>query len=172
MEQHYGKSLNKIIRREVFQPLCLEDMHYVTKLSKQQFRQAATGHNDDGSPLIGSYQRYVGQAAAGLWSSAIDYANFTRAILEIQAGKTNSILRPETVQMALKRYYGHRSLIFHLGEEDRPYWGGNVKGFYFQMQAKPEEIWVAVAVMNRDLNWRLGGPTVWQVGRLARQTSN
>ncbi len=170
LEQHYGKSLNEVIRQEVFQPLCLEDMHYATGLSGSQLQQAAKGHNDDGSPFAGGYQRYVGQAAAGLWSSAIDYANFTRAILEIQAGKANSILRPETVQMALKRHYGHRSLIFHVGDKDRPYWGGNVQGFYFQMQVKPEENWVAVAVMNRNLNWRLGGPAVWQTGMLAKQS--
>ncbi len=169
LENHYGKPLHEVIEREVFQPLCLEHSFYATELTAEQAKSVAQGHLDDGEPMPDGYRRYVVHADAGLWTTAVDYVKLMRSLLDSNAGKTGGLLRPATVRMAMAERWGHRSLLFHVSENGLPYWGGNAKGYYFSMQAHPEENWVSVVMMNRDLNWRLGSPVVWQLGLLAKQ---
>lgn len=169
LEQHYGTDFNSLMQREVFAPLGLKNTFYATELNEAQATRALMGHTDSGQPLSGGYRRYVALGAAGLWTTAQDYVTFTRAILDSSAGQADCILSPEIVSMALADRYGHRSLLFHLSDKGLPYWGGNARGYYFTMQAHPAEDWVAVNIMNRNLNWRLGGPVVWQLGLLGKQ---
>jgi CubicO group peptidase (beta-lactamase class C family) len=169
LEQHYDEPLNTIIQREVFRPLCLEQMFYATELLPGQRKQAIMGRLENGEAVKDGYKRYVAQADAGLWTNAKDYTKLVRALLDIKRGKEQSILQPKTVEMAFAEHYGHRSLLSHLDKGGNPYWGGNAKGYYFTMQAHFTEDWVAVVAMNRDLNWRLGSPVVWQLGMLAKQ---
>jgi CubicO group peptidase (beta-lactamase class C family) len=169
LEQHYKEPLDAIIQREVFRPLCLGNLFYATALNPSQLKRAAMGHMKSGEAVQGGYKRYVAQSDAGLWTNAADYAKLVRALLDINQGKEGSILLPETVEMAFAERYGHRSLLSHMSESGHPYWGGNSKGYYFTMQAHFAEDWVAVVAMNRDLNWRLGSPVVWQLGMLGKQ---
>lgn len=169
LEDLYGEDLQTIADREIFNPLCLEDMFYASELPADMVSRASVGHKENGSVLPGNYQRYVSTGCHGLWATPLDYVHFVRAILDIQHGKTNSILKPKTVNMAMKRAYGHRSLLFHLSADGSPYWGGNAKGFYFNMQVDMKNDWVSAVAMNRQLNWRLGGPVLGQTFSLAKQ---
>ncbi|MFK8165160.1 MAG: serine hydrolase [Lewinella sp.] len=169
LEQHYQEPLDAIIQREVFRPLCLENMFYATELDPSQLKHAAMGHMENGGVLRGGYKRYVALSDAGLWTTAEDYATLVRSLLDIRKGKQEGILLPETVKMAFADRHGHRSLLSHVSEKGNPYWGGNTKGYYFTMQAHFADDWVSVVAMNRDLNWRLGSPVVWQLGMLGKQ---
>lgn len=168
VEDVYGEDLQTIAHREIFQPLCLEDMFYAAELPTNRLAQAAGGHNEDGSKLPGNYLRYT-VGCHGLWATPLDYLRLVREILAIQQGKTESILRPETAKMAMERAYGHRSLLFHLSDDGNPYWGGNAKGFFFNMQVDLKNDWVSVVAMDRQLNWRLSGPVIGQTFLRAQQ---
>ncbi|MEL7163233.1 MAG: serine hydrolase domain-containing protein, partial [Bacteroidota bacterium] len=169
LEDHYGESFATVMEREIFRPLGLEDMVYATELTPAQLRRAAKGHEEDGDAWPGTYQRYVAQGSHGLWATPRDYVRFVRAMVDIRDGLTNSVLQPATVEQAMNTTYGYRSLLFHVNDNGLPYWGGNAKGYYFQMQAHPEENWISAAAVNRQLNWRMGGPLIWQAGKLAKQ---
>ncbi|MEM9527925.1 MAG: serine hydrolase domain-containing protein, partial [Bacteroidota bacterium] len=168
LEDSYGEDLQTIVAREVLLPLGIKDMYYQTELTPNQLARAAKGHKENGKPWPGDYQRYVTTGNHGLWSTPLAYVRFIRALLDIWQGKEGSILQPATVKEAMTTTYGHRSLLFHLGN-GQPYWGGNAKGYYFQMQANLEENWVAAVAVNRQLNWRLGGPVLGQAGLLVKQ---
>ncbi|MTB51087.1 serine hydrolase [Lewinella sp. W8] len=169
LEDHYGEPLAAIMDQEVFAPLGLNNSFYATELSDLQLRGVASGHRDNGAAWPDGYRRYPEQGFTGLWTTPTDYVRLVRAVLDAANGASGGILSPATARRAMERGHGFRSLIFHLNDEGLPYWGGNAKGFYFQMQAHPAEDWICVAAVNRNLNWRLGGPVVWQGGLLAKQ---
>jgi len=169
LEDYYGEDLQTIADREIFTPLCLESMVYASELPTELADKAPLGHDKDGSAWPGGYQRYVATGSHGLWTTPLDYARFVRALFDIRDGKTSSILQPATVQMAMKRAYGFRSLLFHIGQNGAPYWGGNAKGYYFTLMVNTKEDWISVVAMNRQLNWQLGGPVAGQTGLLAKQ---
>ncbi|SER01145.1 serine hydrolase [Neolewinella agarilytica] len=169
LEDYYGEDLQTIADREIFTPLCLESMIYASELPDELASRAPAGHDKDGSPWPGGYQRYVATGSHGLWTTPLDYTRFVRALFDIRDGKTNSILQPATLQMAMKRAYGFRSLLFHVGQDGEPYWGGNAKGYYFTLMVNAKENWISVVAMNRQLNWQLGGPVAGQAGLLAKQ---
>ncbi len=169
LEDYYGEGLQTIADREIFTPLCLESMIYASELPEELAGKAPSGHDKDGSPWLGGYQRYVATGSHGLWTTPLDYARFVRALFDIRDGKTNSILQPATIQMAMKRAYGFRSLLFHVDQSGEPYWGGNAKGYYFTLMVNTQENWISVVAMNRQLNWQLGGPVAGQAGLLAKQ---
>jgi CubicO group peptidase (beta-lactamase class C family) len=169
LEDHYGEPLADIMDREVFAPVGMTNSFYATELNKGQLVGAAKGHEDNGNPWPDGYRRYPELACAGMWTTPTDYVRMVRAVLNAAQGQEGGILSPATAKASLERGHGFRSLLFHVNGEGLPYWGGNAKGFYFQMQAHPEENWICAVAMNRDLNWRLGGPVVWQGGLLAKQ---
>lgn len=168
LEDAYGEDFQTIVAREVLQPLGIKDMYYQTELTPALLAQSTKGHKENGTPWPGGYQRYVTTGNHGLWSTPLAYVKFVRAILDIWQGKEGSILEPTTVKSAMETTYGYRSLLFHQSNGNA-YWGGNAKGYYFQMSANLEENWVAAVAVNRQLNWRLGGPVLGQAKLLVKQ---
>ena len=92
LERLTGKSLETLVREEVFEPLHLKNSSFVWQ---EKFgANAASGHDDKGQPVpISHFGAAYG--AFSLFSTAADYSRFLRALM---AGKG---LKPATARLLL-----------------------------------------------------------------------
>ncbi|MEZ4686698.1 MAG: hypothetical protein R3B47_11705 [Bacteroidia bacterium] len=145
---------------------------YAIELTNEQLATTCTGHDDEGKTLPGGYYRYPEQGASGLWTTPRDYARLVLHVMEAAQGSDNRLISPELAREGMSLQSGHRSLIFHINEYGNLYWGGNGKGYYMSMQAWPETGLVAVAACNKNLQWKLVNPALWQTYNWAEQAGN
>ncbi len=61
----------------------------------------AKGHHAGGEPVTHGYRTYSGEAAAGLWTTATDLAQFTLSIQSAAAGQSDSILTQKMANQML-----------------------------------------------------------------------
>lgn len=93
----------EILQREVLAPLAMYGASFEQTPPPDRMTNAAAGHDWDGTTIPGRWHRYVEQAAAGLWTSAADYARFLLGLQAAYAGVPGSLLSLATArEMASK----------------------------------------------------------------------
>lgn len=162
LEHHYKKPLTEIVRTTILDPLGMTDTEYTAELNGEAQQLSAIGHDDNGEPIEGGYRRYPETGIAGMWTTPRDYCKLVRHVMDAANGLDNSIISVELAEMGLKQQFIHRSLIFNVNGDGKVYWGGNGKGFFMSMQAWVKEGIIAVAACNKNLQWRLVNPSLWQ----------
>lgn len=92
LEELWDLPAPEIYRREVLEPLGMAASTFAQPLPAALAAGAASGHDDTGAPVPGRCHVYPEYAAAGLWTTAADYARFLIAIQEALAGRPGAIL--------------------------------------------------------------------------------
>ena len=81
-----------LLRETVFDKLAMTDSSYEQPLPQTRIPLTATGTYQDGSEVAGKWHIYPEMAAAGLWTTPTDLAQFAIEIALSKIGKSNRIL--------------------------------------------------------------------------------
>lgn len=92
LEDLRGRPAGRIFDETCLAPLGMTNSTFRQALPPEMDARAATGHDQDGAPVPGRRHIYPELAAAGLWTTAADYARFLIGIQEAAAGKPGAIL--------------------------------------------------------------------------------
>ncbi|OOG18997.1 hypothetical protein BWD42_03310 [Sphingobacterium sp. CZ-UAM] len=92
------KDYTSIMNEKVLLPLGMKNSTFAQPLPAAQAALAATAYSADGKPVEGRYHVYPEQAAAGLWSTAEDYAKFVIDIQHTLAGKSSTVISKKTAE--------------------------------------------------------------------------
>lgn len=101
-------SFATLMNRLVLQPLNMDSSTFENPLPKSRVAQASVAHPSNGVPLEGNYPVYPEMAAAGLWSTPKDLANFGIDLLKSLRGSTDQLLQQSTLQDMLKPQLRHQ----------------------------------------------------------------
>ena len=110
MEEASGTSFPKLMKESLFDPLELMNSTFEHNLSEKQQKMIAKAYKEDGKMVDGGYYIYPEKAAAGLWTTSMDYANMIVELEKSYLGESDKIIRPETSRRMLKRYRGDMAL--------------------------------------------------------------
>ncbi|MGE8242924.1 MAG: serine hydrolase domain-containing protein, partial [Sphingobacterium sp.] len=92
------KDYTSIMDEKVLLPLGMKNSTFAQPLPAAQAEYAATAYSADGKPVEGRYHVYPEQAAAGLWSTAEEYAKFVIDIQHTLAGKSSTVISKKTAE--------------------------------------------------------------------------
>ena len=87
-----GKDYGSIMEEKVLSPLGMKNSTFAQPLPESKRQFAATAYTMDGKKVVGRYHVYPEQAAAGLWSTAEDYARFVIDIQRTLNGKSSLVI--------------------------------------------------------------------------------
>jgi CubicO group peptidase (beta-lactamase class C family) len=108
---------DRFMQQAVLNPLKMTNSSYAQPLPAEQAALAATGYYSGGKAVEGKWHLYPEMAAAGLWTTASDLAQFALAIQQTIAGSTNGIIPPSMArQMVTNQSESDGLGVFLLGE--------------------------------------------------------
>ncbi|MGE8427346.1 MAG: serine hydrolase [Sphingobacterium sp.] len=93
-----GKDYSSIMEEKVLAPLGMKNSTFAQPLPESKKQFAATAYIVDGKKVEGRYHIYPEQAAAGLWSTAEDYARFVIDIQRTLNGKSSIVISKEMAE--------------------------------------------------------------------------
>ncbi len=153
-----GRPFSQILQRVVFLKLGMSRSTYEQPLPPAWASAAASGHRPNGSVVPGRWHTYPEMAAAGLWTTPYDLAQFVREIMLAQEGKSDRILSHVMVEMMLtpvKEGYGLGFFLKGNGQDFQFSHSGGNEGFRCYLMAYPERGQGAVIMTNSDLGSNL-----------------
>ena len=150
---HYQMDFPSLMQRYVLDPLGMSDSFFAIELSEQQLEQLAIGYGPGEKRVPGDYRRYPEMAAAGLYTTASDYARFVLHTLDATKGLENSILSKAVAAAAMLPNNTDDNLLFNQWEKEYG-WGGASYGYFTQFEADAvQKDWVVVVFTNDHMNW-------------------
>lgn len=113
VEESYGQPYHEILAEQVLEPLGMADSTFAQPLPAGLAGRTAAGHGWDGRRVEGGWHVYPEQAAAGLWTTAADYARFLIALQQSFLGAPGALLEAQTARQMVQIPPGGQS--FGLG---------------------------------------------------------
>lgn len=99
----FGESYEAILAREVLEPLGMSDSTFSQPLPDALSENAASGHDLSGAMVKGRWHTFPEQAAAGLWTTAADYARFLIGLQSAYLGRPGALIsQPVAKEMATR----------------------------------------------------------------------
>jgi CubicO group peptidase (beta-lactamase class C family) len=95
------KPFPEILSETVFTPLNLVHSSYEQPQPPDRALHSATGHRSNGEPVKGRWHIYPEMAAAGLWTTAGDLANFAVEVAKAKQGKSSRVISSATARQML-----------------------------------------------------------------------
>ncbi|MFP3590348.1 serine hydrolase [Chryseobacterium sp. SIMBA_038] len=93
-----GKDFASILTEKVLSPLNMKNSTFSQPLSEAHAQFAATAYNENGIKVQGKYHVYPELAAAGLWTTAEDYAKFVIDIQNTLSNKSHTVISKKTAE--------------------------------------------------------------------------
>jgi len=147
------KPFSAFMQEEVLEKINMTHSTYRQPLPKELWTSAAVGHKFYGVKIAGNWYTYPELAAAGLWTTPSDLANFAIEIQKSKSGKSNRVLSVEMVNEMLKPQIGGGGLGLGLrgGNQSARFGhaGGN-EGYKCLMVAYNDSGQGAVVMTNSD----------------------
>jgi CubicO group peptidase (beta-lactamase class C family) len=94
LEESYGEPFDVILAREVLGPLGMELSTFAQPLPTDRARNAVSGHDWNGELIQGHWHTFPEQAAAGLWTTAAEYARCLMSLQRAYGGQTGEVISP------------------------------------------------------------------------------
>ncbi len=132
LEDLTGEPFQAVMEAEVLGPVGMSESTFEQPLPERLATVAAVGHGGDGVPIQGRWRTYPEQAAAGLWTTPTELAQFLIGLRKAYLGQTDAVLEPATVREMLSSGLGERGLGFNVagtGDTLIIYHGGGNKGY-------------------------------------------
>ncbi len=163
IEDITGEKYDVWMQRNVLMPLHMTRSTFAQPLTQEAARNAAQGHQSDGTLISGGWHVYPYMAAAGLWTTPTDLAYFIVELLKMlnhQPGILQSVLINEAItpQITIEQWYSDTiseasGLGFFLagsGENLKFAHDGGNAGFIGRFIALPERGKGFVIMVNND----------------------
>ncbi len=99
-------SLDAYMHKFILPQLGMHKSTFEQPIDKEHYSNLSAAYNYQGNIVKGLWHNYPEQAAAGLWTTATDLAQYAIEIYKIYNGKKNSILTKETVNAMLTKHKG------------------------------------------------------------------
>ncbi|AZA84374.1 hypothetical protein C1637_05900 [Chryseobacterium lactis] len=163
LENTTGEKYEDYMLKNVLSPLGMNESSFNQPPSPDKMNLLATGYNANGKEVKGKYHIYPEKAAAGLWTTPSDLANY---IIETQlslAGKSNKILSKELSAQRIENNYGVFMTDFK-GSKYFRHSGGN-EGFVCHYIGSVED-GNGVVIMTNGRNSQLLGEIVNSIASL------
>jgi CubicO group peptidase (beta-lactamase class C family) len=144
-----GRSFDALARATVFAPLGMRDSLFAATLPAALAPRAAKGYAMDGAPISGGWHCYPEQAAAGLWTTAVDLARFAIALQQ----RSHAFLTRQQRDLLLtpvRNDYGLGFELDHVGKEPAFHHSGSNAGYKAQLWAYTRTGQGAVILTNGD----------------------
>lgn len=110
LEDVSHKTFDELLRTEILDPLNMPDSTFEQPLPAHLRNKAATGHVDSGIPIQGKWHVYPEKAAAGLWSTPTELANFAIEIMNSCENLSNKMLSKNMADNMLAMVQGDYGL--------------------------------------------------------------
>lgn len=101
IEDVTGEKFDVWMKKNVLVPFGMLASTFSQPLTQDYANHAAYGHNQDGKPVSGKWHIYPEMAAAGLWTTPTDLANFLITVLNISQGRKKGPISQALMQEAL-----------------------------------------------------------------------
>jgi CubicO group peptidase (beta-lactamase class C family) len=164
LEDRTGKPFAVLARELVLDPLGLKRSSFAQPLPPELAAQAASAHGEDGRVLPGRWRVHVDLAAAGLWSTAPEYARFVAEIQRAAAGRRSALLKPEMARRLIAPVTHRSSLGMDLVRRGEVVYfghGGANWGYHSLFLAHPRKGYGVVVLTNSDF----GDGLAWEIAR-------
>lgn len=136
VEDVTGLPYDEYMWKNVLKPIGMINSSYTQPPTKTVEKLLATGYYNNGKPVKGKYHIYPEQAAAGLWTTSNDLANYVIETQLALEGKSHKVLNREMTMLRLTPYVDSSSAfgIFILNKGGVKYFnhGGVDEGFVSQ----------------------------------------
>ena len=103
-------SFDEYLQTEILVPLNMLHSTFEQPLSKAKWPLASAAFNHNGEQIKGNWHNYPEQAAAGLWTTPSDLANYILAIQGARKGNKQQLLNANTVNEMLTIHQGNWGL--------------------------------------------------------------
>jgi CubicO group peptidase (beta-lactamase class C family) len=153
-----GKPFSEFIQETILGKLGMTSSTYQQPLPDSQRVLAASGHDDKGKMIRGSWRTYPEMAAAGLWTTPSDLAQFAIEIQQAADGRQSKVLNQKIVAEMLTPQVGGWGLGFELpgkGNSSRFAHSGGNEGYKCLMVAYKNTGQGAVIMTNSDKGFPL-----------------
>jgi hypothetical protein len=104
IEDVSGLPLEKYMAENILPQMGMPNSTFDQPLPETLYSKASAAYNHKGEIIEGLWRNYPEQAAAGLWTTPSDLANYCINIQEILAGKEKGVLSKETVEKMLTKH--------------------------------------------------------------------
>jgi amino acid adenylation domain-containing protein len=129
-----GTPFADVMRTEVFEPFGMSGSSFDQDFPARCGRPVAAGHDPDGVPVDGGWLRRPDQAAAGLWTTAVDVATVLLEIRRGHLGRPLAKLSTGSAQELLRTRpdgsYGLGAVVDTSGQDVRFGHAGEPVGYY------------------------------------------
>jgi CubicO group peptidase (beta-lactamase class C family) len=150
-----GQPFDSLMQETVLGPLGMTSSTFQQPLPDGKARLTASGYYPGERPVPGRWNVYPEMAAAGLWTTPTDLANFAIAVQQSLAGTENRVISQKMTREMLTNVLGDDGLGVFLqgkGKTRRFEHGGRDEGFDAQMTAYTETGQGAVVMINANDN--------------------
>lgn len=168
VEDISGQPLEVFLREQILQPIGMTNSTYEQPLGNRWKSNASAAYNRHGEIIEGKWHNYPEQAAAGLWTTPSELANYCIEIQQILAGRENGVLNLSTVQEMLTKHkndWGLGPSLQHDGENLLFRHGGKNAGFSNEMVAFANQGNAVIIMTNADQGVNLMGELLRSVSK-------
>ena len=95
LQDIYNDEFSKIMKKWILEPAEMKHSDFTQPLLASKSNQAAKGYTQSGNVLDGGWRNHPEQAAAGLWSNAVDMAKFLIEFYKAYQGKSSIFLQSD-----------------------------------------------------------------------------
>jgi CubicO group peptidase (beta-lactamase class C family) len=162
-----GLSFPEFIRKQVLEPVGMDQSTFEQPLPDSLRHLAPTGHYADGTPVPGGHHIYPEIAAAALWTTAEDMARFLIEVQRSLRGDSDRVLNQSYAGMLVTEVTNDYALgLFLQRIEGHPYFGhyGANDGFRSRMVAHRTGGWGAVVLTNSDRGHEFADAVIRVIG--------
>ena len=89
LQDIYGDGFSNIMKKWILEPAGMKHSEFTQPLPASKSNRVAKGYTQSGNVLDGGWRNHPEQAAAGLWSNAMDMAQFLIEIYNAYQGKSS-----------------------------------------------------------------------------------
>lgn len=128
LQDIYGATFSEVMKKWILRPANMENSEFTQPLPASDSNRVAKGHTHSGEALEGGWRNHPEQAAAGLWSNAVDLARFMTEIYNAYQGNPSIFSQSDIESMISDERDGHiYGFIVNRTENDLAltHYGGN-----------------------------------------------
>lgn len=107
LQDIYNDGFSNIMKKWILEPAGMNHSEFTQPLLDTISRQVAKGYTPSGAVVEGGWRNHPEQAAAGLWSNAVDMAKFLIEIYNAYNGKPSIFLQSDIESIVSQERDGH-----------------------------------------------------------------
>ncbi|PHN08199.1 serine hydrolase domain-containing protein [Flavilitoribacter nigricans] len=163
VEDVSGQPLEVYLAENILPQFGMTHSTYEQPLPEGRHGEASAAYDNQGELIDGLWHNYPEQAAAGLWTTPTDLANYIITVQEILAGKKEGALRKETLKAMLTKHkndWGLGPSLMWDGDSLLFRHGGKNAGFTNEMIGTAYQGKGMIVMTNADNGGRLMGEII------------